>query len=136
MSRFLDDHPSLPARLLHQPLNRGLAHSRNTLIEHARGEYLFILNPTGGIYPPRGAHNSANVGSGPDGSRGSCGDCSTLLAGALVAEVVLGIVCSDILVEFRHLWASWAVRRDCPPQGGQCANNLPRVLEPSESMSC
>ena len=51
MSRFLDDHPSLPARFLHQPLNHGLAHSRNTLVEHARGEYLFILNPTGGIYP-------------------------------------------------------------------------------------
>jgi glycosyltransferase involved in cell wall biosynthesis len=51
MSSFLDDHPSLPARLLRQPVNRGLAHSRNTLVEHARGEYLFILDSTGGIYP-------------------------------------------------------------------------------------
>jgi Glycosyl transferase family 2/Glycosyl transferases group 1 len=48
---FLHDHPSLPARLLRQPVNRGLAQSRNTLVEAARGEYLFILDPTGGIYP-------------------------------------------------------------------------------------
>jgi hypothetical protein len=48
---FLNDHRSLPARLLRQPVNRGLAHSRNTLLEAARGEYLFILDSTGGIYP-------------------------------------------------------------------------------------
>jgi hypothetical protein len=48
---FLNDHPSLPARLLRQPVNRGLAHSRNTLVEAARGEYLFILDSAGGIYP-------------------------------------------------------------------------------------
>jgi glycosyltransferase involved in cell wall biosynthesis len=51
LRRFLDEHPSLPAILLRQPVNRSLAHSRNTLTEHARGEYLFILDPTGGIYP-------------------------------------------------------------------------------------
>jgi hypothetical protein len=48
---FLNDHPSLPTRLLRQPVNRGLAHSRNTLVEAARGEYLLILDSTGGIYP-------------------------------------------------------------------------------------
>ena len=48
---FLDDHPWLPAALLRQPVNRGLGHSRNTLAEHARGEYLFILDATGGVYP-------------------------------------------------------------------------------------
>jgi hypothetical protein len=51
LERFFADHPSLPARLLRQPVNRGLAHSRNTLVRHARGEYLFTLDPTGGIYP-------------------------------------------------------------------------------------
>jgi hypothetical protein len=48
---FLDDHPSLPARLLRQPLDRGLGHTRNTLIKHARGEYVLILSARGGIYP-------------------------------------------------------------------------------------
>ena len=49
--RFLDDHPSLPAILLRQPVNRGLAHARNTLAERARGEYVFVLDANGGIYP-------------------------------------------------------------------------------------
>ena len=48
---FLNDHPSLPARLLRQPVNRGLAHSRNTLVEAARGESCSILDSAGGIYP-------------------------------------------------------------------------------------
>jgi hypothetical protein len=51
LRRFLEEHPALPARLMRQPVNRGLAHSRNTLAKHARGEYLFILETTGGIYP-------------------------------------------------------------------------------------
>jgi len=51
LTGFLRDHPSLPTRLLRQHVNRGLAHSRNTLARHARGEYLFILDFTGGIYP-------------------------------------------------------------------------------------
>ncbi len=48
---FLADHPSLPAILLRQPLDRGLGRSWNVLSEHARGEYLFFLDATGGIYP-------------------------------------------------------------------------------------
>ena len=50
---FLDDHPSLPAALLRHrhPANRGLADSRNALAERARGEYVFILDADGGIYP-------------------------------------------------------------------------------------
>jgi hypothetical protein len=48
---FLSDHPSLPARLLRQPLDQSLGHSRNALVEYARGEFLFILTAPGGIYP-------------------------------------------------------------------------------------
>jgi GT2 family glycosyltransferase len=53
VSRFLDEHPSLPAQRLRlgRRVDRGVAHSRNTLARRARGEYLFILDPTGGIYP-------------------------------------------------------------------------------------
>jgi hypothetical protein len=56
--RFLNDHPSLPAALLRRPASRGLADSRNALAdsrnalaERARGEYVFILDADGGIYP-------------------------------------------------------------------------------------
>lgn len=49
--RFLKDHPELPATLLRQPADRGLADARNLLAERARGEYLLILDASGGIYP-------------------------------------------------------------------------------------
>ncbi len=48
---FLDDHPWLPAALLRRPAGRGLADSRNALAARARGEYVFILDADGGIYP-------------------------------------------------------------------------------------
>jgi hypothetical protein len=51
LKSFLDDHPSLPAALLLQRANRGVGHSLNVLAGRARGEYLFVLDPTGGIYP-------------------------------------------------------------------------------------
>lgn len=51
VSGFLRDHPWLPAKLLSQPVNRGLAHSRNTLLEHARAEYAFVLDADNGVYP-------------------------------------------------------------------------------------
>jgi hypothetical protein len=51
MGSFLDAHPSLPALLLRQDLDHGLGHSLNTLAARARGEFVFILDPTGGIYP-------------------------------------------------------------------------------------
>jgi hypothetical protein len=49
--RFLDAHQRLPAALLRRPASRGLADSRNALAERARGEYVFILDADGGIYP-------------------------------------------------------------------------------------
>ncbi len=53
VSRFLHEHSSLPAQRLrlHRRVNRGAANSRNILARRVRGEYLFILDPTGGIYP-------------------------------------------------------------------------------------
>jgi Glycosyl transferase family 2 len=51
LKSFLGDHPSLPAALLRQPVSHGAGHSLNVLAERARGQYLFVLNATGGIYP-------------------------------------------------------------------------------------
>jgi CTP:molybdopterin cytidylyltransferase MocA len=51
VTSFLEAHPWLPARLLCQPVNRGLGHSRNALVERARGEYVFVLDADNGVYP-------------------------------------------------------------------------------------
>jgi glycosyltransferase involved in cell wall biosynthesis len=48
--RFLNEHSALPASLVCQP-PQGLARSRNALVEHAHGEYLFMLDATGAIFP-------------------------------------------------------------------------------------
>jgi hypothetical protein len=48
---FLDQHPALEAILLHRRVDRGLGHARNMLARRARGEYVFILDTDGGIYP-------------------------------------------------------------------------------------
>jgi hypothetical protein len=48
--RSLNEHSALPASLVCQP-PQGLARSRNALVEHARGEYLFMLDATGAIFP-------------------------------------------------------------------------------------
>jgi hypothetical protein len=53
---FLSAHPWLPAMLLRRPANRGLAQSRNDLLAHARGEYVFILDADNGIYPTALSH--------------------------------------------------------------------------------
>jgi hypothetical protein len=49
--RFLNEHPALPAMLLQQRVDHGLGYARNTLAKRARGEYVFILDADGGIYP-------------------------------------------------------------------------------------
>jgi hypothetical protein len=51
VGRFLNEHPALPAMLLRESVSHGLGHARNTLAKRARGEYLFILDADGGIYP-------------------------------------------------------------------------------------
>jgi hypothetical protein len=49
--QFLNEHPTLAVMLLDEPSDHGLGHARNTLAKHARGEYVFILDADGGIYP-------------------------------------------------------------------------------------
>ncbi|HTZ64171.1 MAG TPA: glycosyltransferase family 2 protein [Solirubrobacteraceae bacterium] len=51
ISFLLEEHPTLPALLLHQSVERGVARSRNVLVAKARGEYVFVLDAQGGIYP-------------------------------------------------------------------------------------
>jgi CTP:molybdopterin cytidylyltransferase MocA len=51
VGRFLNEYPALPAMLLCQSVSHGLGHARNALAKRARGEYLFILDADGGIYP-------------------------------------------------------------------------------------
>jgi CTP:molybdopterin cytidylyltransferase MocA len=46
----INEHSALPASLVRRPL-QGLARSRNALVEYARGEYLFMLDSTGSIFP-------------------------------------------------------------------------------------
>lgn len=48
---FLEAHPYLPARLIHSAVNNGLAATRNFLLGHARGQYIFPLDADNGIYP-------------------------------------------------------------------------------------
>lgn len=49
---FMSARPWLNASLLHSPVNRGLAHSRNELLRRSRGEYVFILDADNGVHPP------------------------------------------------------------------------------------
>lgn len=51
VSGFLDKHPALPALLLQKPVDHSLGRSLNLLAERARGEYLFVLDAMGEIYP-------------------------------------------------------------------------------------
>jgi hypothetical protein len=48
---FLDGHPQLPAILLRSHSGQGAGAALNVLVEQARGEYVFVLNPTGSIHP-------------------------------------------------------------------------------------
>jgi hypothetical protein len=44
-------HKSVAALLLRHPVNRGLPHARNTALDVARGEYVFILDGDNEVYP-------------------------------------------------------------------------------------
>jgi hypothetical protein len=48
---YMQKHPDVPILLTSSPSNRGLAATRNALLEDARAEYIFSLDPDNGIYP-------------------------------------------------------------------------------------
>jgi glycosyltransferase involved in cell wall biosynthesis len=47
---FLAQHEGLPMLVIRHPINRGLAHARNTAIDFARGEFAFMLDADNEIY--------------------------------------------------------------------------------------
>lgn len=51
LTGFLAERPALAAQLLRGRPGGGVAGARNALAAHARGEYLFTLDPYGGVYP-------------------------------------------------------------------------------------
>lgn len=48
---FIQEHPWIPAQILQHQVNRGLAASRNTCIQRARGEYVFMLDADNRVFP-------------------------------------------------------------------------------------
>jgi hypothetical protein len=51
MERFARDHPMLPFAFFGRSAIEGIGPMLNQLIERARGEYVFVLEPTGGVFP-------------------------------------------------------------------------------------
>ena len=48
---WIDGHPSLPATLLHHPVNRGLPATRNDGVSTARGEFVLPLDSDNALLP-------------------------------------------------------------------------------------
>jgi hypothetical protein len=48
---WMEDHPDTRGLLLRHPANRGLPSTRNTAIEHARGEYVLLLDADNELFP-------------------------------------------------------------------------------------
>jgi hypothetical protein len=48
---WIDAHEPVPVLLLHHPVNRGLPHARNTAVDFARGEFVFVLDADNMLYP-------------------------------------------------------------------------------------
>ena len=51
VERYIRSHPHAPIKLSHAVSNLGLAATRNALLQGARGEYVFPLDPDNGVYP-------------------------------------------------------------------------------------
>jgi hypothetical protein len=51
LERFALDHPALPFAFFRQPAIDAIGPSLNRLIGYARGDYVFVLESTGGVFP-------------------------------------------------------------------------------------
>jgi Glycosyl transferase family 2 len=51
VSAWADRHPEIALKLVSHPVNRGLAHARNTALDYARGELAFVLDSDNAVYP-------------------------------------------------------------------------------------
>jgi hypothetical protein len=63
---WMEGVPDLPAVLVRQPVNRGLAAARNTAVERSRGEYVLILDADNQIYPHCLSRLAAALDADPD----------------------------------------------------------------------
>ena len=66
VSVWSDRHPEIPLQLVSHPVNRGLAHARNTALAHARGELAFVLDSDNGVFPKGIGNLVATLDSHPD----------------------------------------------------------------------
>ncbi len=48
---YLLAHPGLPAKMIRGAVNRGLSATRNQLLRHSRGAYVFNLDADNGVFP-------------------------------------------------------------------------------------
>jgi hypothetical protein len=75
LERFARDHPTPPFAFFRQPAIEAIGPSLNRLIEHARGDYVFVLDPLGGVF-------SATI---PRLAAALDGDCDAYFAYSMVA---------------------------------------------------
>jgi cellulose synthase/poly-beta-1,6-N-acetylglucosamine synthase-like glycosyltransferase len=62
----LAQHPALPATLVTRGGNQGLPRARNAGLEHARGDYVFILDADNAVYPHGLARLAAALDTEPE----------------------------------------------------------------------
>jgi hypothetical protein len=66
LERFARDHPTLPFAFFQQPATEGVGLPLNRLTEHARGDHVFVLEPTGGVFPATIPRLAAALDGDPD----------------------------------------------------------------------
>jgi hypothetical protein len=63
---WMEDHQDVSTLLLRHPVNRGLAHARNSALGWARGEFCFVLDADNEIYPHCLARLVKSLQANPD----------------------------------------------------------------------